>query len=68
VVTTTIPVTVTVRNTDSVPEAGLNVYAFNGTAYANYSGVTNANGEVTFTLPQGSYRFPFGFASGQACG
>jgi RHS repeat-associated protein len=56
-VTTTIPVVVTVKNTDNLPEAGLNVYAFDGSTYTNYSGKTDAGGQVTLTLPQGSYRF-----------
>jgi len=56
-VSTTIPVTVTVLDTDAVSEPGLKVYAFNGTTYTNYSGTTNASGQVTFTLPQGEYRF-----------
>ncbi len=53
----TIPVTVTVLDTDSQPVQGLSVYAFNGTAYTGYSRTTNASGEAVFTLPQGSYRF-----------
>jgi RHS repeat-associated protein len=56
-VTTTIPVVVTVLDMGGTPQAGLNVYAFNGTTYTNYSGTTDAGGQVTFTLPQGSYRF-----------
>ena len=53
----TIPVAVTVLDTDGQPVAGLPIYAFNGTAYTGYSGTTNASGEVTLTLPQSSYRF-----------
>jgi hypothetical protein len=48
---------VAVLNTDGVPQAGLPVYAFDGTTYTNDSKVTDASGQVAFTLPQGSYRF-----------
>jgi hypothetical protein len=51
------PITVTVLNTDNAPQAGLKVYAFNGTTYTGYTATTNASGQVTFTLPQGNYRF-----------
>ncbi len=56
-VVVTIPVTVTVLDTDSQPVQGLSVYAFNGTAYTGFSRTTSALGEAVFTLPQGSYRF-----------
>jgi RHS repeat-associated protein len=56
-VVVTIPVTVTVLDTDSQPVQGLSVYAFNGTAYTGFSRTTSATGEAVFTLPQGSYRF-----------
>jgi len=56
-VVVTIPVTVTVLDTDGQPVQGLSVYAFNGTAYTGYSRTTSASGEAVFTLPQGSYRF-----------
>jgi parallel beta-helix repeat protein len=56
-ITTTVPVTVTVLSGESQPEVGLTVQAFNGSAYAGYSAVTNAQGRVSFTLPAGSYRF-----------
>ena len=49
-------VTVTVTNGGS-PDQGLNVYAFNGSTYANKSAVTNASGEAVFTLLPGDYRF-----------
>jgi hypothetical protein len=56
-VTVTRSLTVTIQDTNSVPKAGLKVYAFNGTTYTGYSGTADANGQVFFTLPQGSYRF-----------
>jgi len=72
---TTIPVVVTVRNSDDMPEAGLHVYAFDGITYTNYSGTTNASGQVTLTLPQGEYRFrvdkngtQFWSSAGNDCG
>ena len=51
------PVTVTVMDTNGAPQVGLNVYAFDGIVYKNYSKTTNLNGEAVFTLPQGDYRF-----------
>jgi hypothetical protein len=51
-VTTTIPLTATVRNTGGNAENGLHVYAFDGTSYTGYNKTTNASGEATFTLPQ----------------
>ena len=56
-VTVTVPMTVTVSNTDVELQEGLNVYAFDGTTYTGYHGVTDAQGEVEFTLPDGDYRF-----------
>ena len=52
-----LPVTVTVSDTDAVPQEGLPVYVFDGAAYTGYNGVTDAAGGVVFTLPQGDYRF-----------
>lgn len=40
---------------ESLPAGRCAVYAFNGGAYMNYSSVTDANGQVFFTLPQGDY-------------
>ena len=51
------PVTVSVVDTDTIPQEGLNVYAFDGTTYTSYNGVTDVSGEVVFTLPHGDYRF-----------
>jgi RHS repeat-associated protein len=56
-VTVTNGVLVTVQDTDGAAKAGLKVYAFNGSTYTGYNGTTNIDGQVTFTLPQGSYRF-----------
>ena len=56
-VTVTLPVTVTVLETDNAPKAGLKVYAFNGATYTNYSATTDASGQASFTLPLGEYRF-----------
>ena len=53
----TVPVGVTVVDTFGTPQVDVPVYAFSGGAYMNYSGVTDANGQVFFTLPQGDYRF-----------
>ncbi|MBI5952480.1 MAG: hypothetical protein HY865_12555 [Chloroflexi bacterium] len=52
-----LPLTVTVLDTDSAPKEGLNVYAFNETTYTGYHVTTNSSGQATFTLPFGSYRF-----------
>jgi hypothetical protein len=51
------PVTLTVQTADGTPQSGIKVYAFNGTTYTGYSITTNASGQGTFTLQQGSYRF-----------
>ena len=56
-VTVTLPTLVTVHDTDGTPKAGLMVYVFNGIAYTNRSATTDANGQATFTLPEGNYRF-----------
>ncbi len=56
-ITVSVPVVVTVLNTDEMPKPGLKVYAFDGTAYTNYSATTDSNGQAVFTLPQGDYRF-----------
>jgi YD repeat-containing protein len=57
VVTTTISIVVTVEDSGGGPQAGLDVYAFDGTTYTGYNRTTDASGLVTFTLPVGSYRF-----------
>ena len=53
----TTPVTITVKDTSGAAQAGLNVFVFTGTTYTNYSGKTDANGQVSLTLPQGNYHF-----------
>jgi RHS repeat-associated protein len=53
----TLPVTVTVTNTDAVPQEGLAVYVFDEVTYTGFNGTTDVNGEVSLTLPQGDYRF-----------
>jgi len=53
----TLPVVVTVLDTDAVPQVGLPVYAFDGSTYTGYTGTSDVNGEVLLTLPQGDYRF-----------
>lgn len=55
--TVTKPLSVTVQDTDGAGKSGIKVYAFDGTTYTNYSGTTDASGQVTLTLPQGNYRF-----------
>jgi YD repeat-containing protein len=49
--------TVTVSNTAGVLMPGLSVYAFDGDTYTNYTEITDENGAVVFSLPDGDYRF-----------
>ena len=56
-ITVTIPVTITVQDTDGLSRKGLPVYAFSGGDYTGYSATTGAAGQVIFTLPLGDYRF-----------
>jgi len=58
-------VTVTVLDTLSAPQAGLPVYVFDGTTYKNFTAATDANGQVTFNLPEGNYRFRSDLHGGQ---
>ena len=53
----TSPVTVTVKDTSGAANTGLDVFVFTGTTYTNYSGKTDANGQMSLTLPQGNYHF-----------
>lgn len=50
-------VVVAVTSSGGGPETGLTVYAFNGSAYAGKSAVTDSNGDAVFTLLAGDYRF-----------
>ena len=50
-------VTITVKNSASEVQSGLNVYAFNATTYTGFSAVSGADGVALFNLPEGSYRF-----------
>jgi hypothetical protein len=56
-ITLTKPVTVTVKDTSGAPKEGLKVSAYDGTTSRSIHGKTDANGNVTLTLPQGAYRF-----------
>ncbi len=47
----------TIQSQAGAPYPNLKVYAFDGTRYTGFNGTTDANGEVLFTLPEGSYRF-----------
>jgi RHS repeat-associated protein len=51
------PVTVTVVTETGDPYPGLQVYSFDGEIYTGVAGVSDVNGEVIFTLPEGAYRF-----------
>ncbi|MDF1499962.1 MAG: hypothetical protein P1P76_05805 [Anaerolineales bacterium] len=55
--TVTIPIVVTVASETGSPYPDLPGYAFNGESYAGYYGTTDSNGETSFTMPQGDYRF-----------
>ncbi len=48
---------VTVPDTHSGVQAGLPIYAYDGTTYTSYNQTTDANGAV-FTVRQGSCYFP----------
>ena len=56
-VTVTIPVAVTVTDSEGTLLAGLPVFAFDGETYTGYSRTANGNGVAIFTLPVGNYRF-----------
>ena len=43
-VVVTLPVTITVEDTNGDPKEGLPVYAFDGTTYTGYNGTTDVNG------------------------
>ena len=50
-------VTVTVKDSNHTIQANRYIEVYSGTTYSNYSGTTNASGQVTMTLPEGEYRF-----------
>ncbi|MBI9044414.1 MAG: hypothetical protein JEZ06_08010 [Anaerolineaceae bacterium] len=50
-------IVVQINDTDGTPKSGVNVYAFSGTTYSGVSGISNAYGTATLTLPDGNYRF-----------
>jgi RHS repeat-associated protein len=52
-----VPVTVTVSGENGDPYPDLDVYAFDGETYTGFHGVSDENGQVVFTLPEGDYRF-----------
>jgi alpha-tubulin suppressor-like RCC1 family protein len=56
-ITTDVPVVVTVLNGSGSPVSGVYVYPYSGDTYLYISGKTNAQGQASFTLPDGSYRF-----------
>jgi hypothetical protein len=53
----TLPVIVNVQSQTGEPYADLPVYVFDAATYTGFNGTTDANGQATFTLPPGSYRF-----------
>src|SRR5262249_20153802 len=55
-ITVTLPTTVTVVDGGGAPQAGLQVWWQDGVT-TTYVGLTNASGQVTPSLPNGSYRF-----------
>ena len=54
-VVVTVPLTVTVEDTNGQPQEGVPVYAFDGSTYTGFNGTSDASGEVTLTLPEGYY-------------
>jgi RHS repeat-associated protein len=50
-------VTVTVADSVNTPQSTLPVFAYNGDTQTGYNSITDNNGQVTLTLPEGSYRF-----------
>ena len=48
---------VTVSDTTGALQEGLSVYAFSGATYTGQTGVTNIDGQVSFTLTPGAYNF-----------
>lgn len=52
-----LPMSVLVKDNLSTPKPGIQVYAYDGSAYTNISAVTGEDGLAVFTLPEGDYRF-----------
>jgi alpha-tubulin suppressor-like RCC1 family protein/Tol biopolymer transport system component len=53
-------VVVTVHDTDGTPDTGMPVRVFNEDTMTPYFGYTDGLGQVSFTMPAGSYRFRVG--------
>jgi hypothetical protein len=49
--------TVTVQSQTGSPYPDLPVYVFSGESYTGFNGISDGDGQVEFTLPEGSYRF-----------
>jgi RHS repeat-associated protein len=58
-------VAVSVVNTAGAAQEGLQVYAFDGSTYKNFSGTTGPDGTTVLTLPEGDYRFRADLNGGQ---
>jgi RHS repeat-associated protein len=56
-ITVTIPMTVTVQSQTGSSYPDLPVYVFSGESYTGFHGISDGDGQVAFTLPEGSYRF-----------
>ncbi|MFN2298455.1 MAG: RCC1 domain-containing protein, partial [Anaerolineales bacterium] len=56
-ITTQVPVSLTVETVDGSPEPDLTIYAYTGTSYTGFSGVTDGFGHTNLTLPYGNYHF-----------
>jgi RHS repeat-associated protein len=50
-------VTVTVVDSAAVPQANAPVFTYNGDDPTGYNSITDASGQATLNLPEGSYRF-----------
>jgi len=50
-------VTITVSDSSGTPLQGLPIYTFEGAAYNGVNGISDENGKLTLSLPQGKYRF-----------
>src|SRR5581483_7599091 len=56
-ITVNLPVTVTVVDGGGVPQPNLVVSLYNNATFVQNIGTTNASGQVTASIPSGSYRF-----------